>query len=677
MLAVVLENRKHQDNLASEKDFLKKEFIKQSEFLHERNEQYKALAENSEDIILRFDTNYNIVYANICSELIFEIPRVLLLNRNLATIDQTEQQFEFWKKNLERAFNLGISINENLTVNKNQKKFYFDVKFVPEKAENGNVTYVFATARDITELKTKEKALFESQWHLKQAQRIAGIGSWEWNLKYDNVILSDELYRIFGLEPRLTPIKFDEIKQFISPDKFRLIQQIQANTPSDLSKFETEINIRKTDGQVKHCVICGEPILDINGKIKKIHGTLQDITERKLMEKELKNAKIKAEESDKLKSAFLANMSHEIRTPLNGILGFSELLKKQDLPVEKRQFYTDIICSNGKQLLKIISDIIDISKIQSGQIVIEKTNCSINPILFDLEAIFQAEIKTKEKTQTKLILETDPLYENLTLLSDEIRLKQILFNLLSNAVKFTNKGYIRFGYEIKGTEIEFFVKDTGIGIRKEFQKHVFERFRQENETDSREYGGTGLGLSICKSLVELMGGRIWLNSVENCGSEFRFSLPLEIQTPVVETNDYINLESIYNWVGNKILIVEDDLPSVQFLTETLIESQIEVYHADDGEQALAMHKKYNPDIILMDIRLPKINGLNVIKSIRNIDKNVAIIAITANAFAEDRTNCMKAGSNEYIAKPVDRYELMSKIDIFLSKINKKEPALKS
>jgi len=249
---------------------------------------------------------------------------------------------------------------------------------------------------------------------------------------------------------------------------------------------------------------------------------------------------------------------------------------------------------------------------------------------------------------------------------DEIRLRQILTNLLSNAVKFTSKGCIRFGYEIKRNFVEFYVKDTGIGIKQEYQSFVFERFRQANESVSREYGGTGLGLAICKSLVELMGGKIWVFSEEYQGSEFRFSLPMGILKnstyPFSSDKNYLG---DYSWPGKKILIVEDDLPSVQLMQETLEDSLAEIIHAEDGEIAIKLHGDRRPDIILMDIRLPKMNGLDAIRTIRGIDKNVAIIAITANAFVEDRMNCLSAGSNEYLSKPVDRDQLLSTIDRFI------------
>jgi PAS domain S-box-containing protein len=670
MLAVLLENGKQQEKLKQEKEYIKKEWQKQTNCLHERDEQYRTLAENSEDMILRFDKQLTIVYANLCTENVYEIPRSFLIGKNIRDIDQPIDQMEFWTHNLERVFNAGISINERLKLYKQSRKYYYDIKFVPEKNAEGDVINVFATARDITGLIKQGRELYDSQYHLKQAQRIAKIGSWEWNLRYNQVILSDELYKILGYVPKETTLSIDVIKHYIKSDLIAGLEEMVESPPDSFEEFEIGVDIKRADDQIRHCMVRGEPVFGSNGKLKKLHGTLQDITDRILMEIEIKNARLKAEESDRLKSAFLANMSHEIRTPLNGILGFSELLRRKNLSGDKRLFYTDIICSNSKQLLKIISDIIDISKIESGQIFIEHEECDISTMLCELYAFFQTDLTAKSKGKIEIVKITpNGGLAKHKVVCDEIRLKQVLSNLLANACKFTHQGQIDFGYELKEGYIEFFVNDTGIGIKPEDQKLVFERFRQANDSVSREYGGTGLGLAICKSLVELMGGNIWVISEENVGSEFRFNLPLEISEtePVEPTAEQIG-NGEYTWPGKRILIVEDDIPSIELLKESLSDSFVDVVFADDGEKAIRMHHDTKPDVILMDIRLPKMNGLDAIRTIRNVDKKVAIIAITANAFVEDRVNCLSAGSNEYISKPVDRDQLLSTIDKWMHRI---------
>lgn len=663
MLAILLENRSQQEKLTNEKKQLKKEWLKQLENIHVLDSQYKVLAENSEDMIIRFDRNLNIIYANYCTEKIFDLPRILFVSKSINDLDLPGEQTQFWNINLERVFRIGFSMNENLVISGIQKHYY-NVKFVPEKDDNGEVNYVIATARDITDLKNKEKALFESQWHLKQAQRIAKIGSWEWNLKYDTISLSDELYHMVGLPPLHRNHTIDELKGFVTEGLFSYVKKFQQAPPEDMKTFEIEVNVRRVDGNVRHCVVCGETIIGNSGKIKKIHGTIQDITERKIMESELKNAILKAEESDRLKSAFLANMSHEIRTPLNGILGFSELLKHRNLNAEKRQFYVDIICSNGKQLLNVISDIIDISRIESGQITIDKNSFCPETMLNELHEHLKIELKAKGKPKIETRQLPDVCFRNISIIADEVHLKQVLVNLISNAVKFTCAGQISLGYQIREDNIEFFVTDTGIGIPADYHKLIFERFRQANESASREHGGTGLGLAICKNLVELMGGKIWVISTEGQGSEFRFSLPL-VSSVKFEAEPVFIQKAEYSWPGKKILVVEDDNASMELLSETLTDTYAIIYKADDGEKALLLHKNIQPDIILMDIRMPNLNGLEAIQIIRQTDTAVPIIAITANAFVEDKINCKTAGADDYISKPVDQAVLLSKIDKFL------------
>ena len=254
-------------------------------------------------------------------------------------------------------------------------------------------------------------------------------------------------------------------------------------------------------------------------------GNVIDITKTKHIVKALIKAKEKAEEADRLKSSFLANMSHEIRTPLNGILGFSQLLKEDDIDDERRNKYIDIINKGGEQLLNIINDILDISKIEVGQfsIVIEKY--SVNAIINDIFLMFesQARSENKEFSYEKGLSDVESL-----IFTDEMRLKQILMNLINNALKFTLEGFIKYGYQRKDDFLEFYVEDSGIGVPAEKQEIIFDRFRQSNETTARDFGGTGLGLSISKGITELFGGKIWVESDGKTGSKFYFTIPYTV-----------------------------------------------------------------------------------------------------------------------------------------------------
>ncbi len=268
------------------------------------------------------------------------------------------------------------------------------------------------------------------------------------------------------------------------------------------------------------------PLKDNQGNIIGIMGIGRDITRSIKEKKQLRRAKIEAERADKLKTAFLANMSHEIRTPLNGILGFSQFLKNNNLPAEKKAKFLDLILFSGKQLLDLINDIIDISKIDSGHVTIISKKFCLNELLKILLNNYSTELKNKGKKNVRLKLNMELPDENSIINTDDFKLRKALTNLLSNAVKFTNKGSIEFGYKIiEDRFIQFFVKDTGIGIHKSKHDIIFARFRQADESLSRKYGGAGLGLSISKELIKMLGGEIWVESVPEKGSIFYFTLP--------------------------------------------------------------------------------------------------------------------------------------------------------
>jgi len=385
----------------------------------------------------------------------------------------------------------------------------------------------------------------------------------------------------------------------------------------------------------------------------------------KLINDELKNAKEKAEESDKLKSAFLANMSHEIRTPMNAILGFATLIRNRVLTQEKRREYIDLINSNCRQLLHIITDIIDISKIEAGQISIFNRNFLLNKTLNDLYLNFKNQIEVLKKP-IEVSLKTGLKNEESALFSDKVRIEQILTNLLANALKFTDKGEIEFGYYIdRRRDVVFYVKDTGIGMTEDEQKIIFERFRQVSTSFNKMYGGTGLGLSISKGLAEKLGGRIWVESKVEKGSCFYFSIPY---TPGIhiEKPPQIDFTAEYNWKGKTILIAEDEDVNYNLLETILSPTNAKVLRAKTGDDAVEYCKSKNTiDLILMDMKMPDMNGFEATKKIKAIKKDIIIIAQTAYAMSTDEDNCLKIGCDDYISKPIRIDDLLRKIEQYL------------
>lgn len=387
---------------------------------------------------------------------------------------------------------------------------------------------------------------------------------------------------------------------------------------------------------------------------------------KKQLENELIRAKEKAEESDRLKSAFLANMSHEIRTPMNGILGMTQLLANPEIMPEQRKEYVDLINKNSDTLLNLIDDIIDVSKIEAGQMKIIKKGFRLNALFDQVSALFKSSMVYKNKGSIKLIPVTT-LPDSLNIVCDPDRLRQILINLVGNAIKFTEKGYVEFGYSLKGTELEFYVRDSGIGISKEKQKVIFDRFTQADDSLTRKFGGSGLGLAISKGLIELLGGRLWATSVLGEGSVFYFTIPYQVANEDEKDEVGTNHEkSEYNWKGRTFLIVEDDRVSYKFLEGVFKKTGVQIIHADNGLKAIDLCKNYPElDIVLMDIQLPEMSGLDATRVITSFRKDLPIIAQTANAMSEDKEKCLEVGCVDYVSKPINIHLLFKKIDKYL------------
>ena len=426
-----------------------------------------------------------------------------------------------------------------------------------------------------------------------------------------------------------------------------------------------EFKHRLSSGEIKDVEVYSNHT-EYKGKVL-LHTIVHDITDKKRLMNELVEAKEQAEESNRLKSAFLANMSHEIRTPLNGIIGFTNLLTtEKDLSEETKQEYSQIINKSTEGLLKIINDILDISRLESGKSVIQQNPFSVGKVLSTVLLIFEKKLKDAGKKDVKLVLEVGS--NEITLNTDEDRLIQVFSNLLDNAIRFTEKGTIRFGIsKVKNGRIGFFVSDTGIGIPIKKQQIVFESFIQADEGLSRSYGGTGLGLAIVKKLVKLMGGKITLESEPDKGSHFSFYLPYaegqgkRIANAEQMGNNHFPVIKRLD-IDTKILVVEDDKVSRFYLQSILAKRFQKLYFAENGEEALRLYKNESPDFILMDIRLPDISGLEIVKKIRETDQKVKIIVQTAYALSGDERNARDSGCNDFITKPVKPELLFEKME---------------
>lgn len=394
-------------------------------------------------------------------------------------------------------------------------------------------------------------------------------------------------------------------------------------------------------------------------------AAIRDISKQVKIEKDLLTAKEKAEEADKLKSSFLANISHEIRTPMNGVMGFAELLLLNKYSDEEISSFAEVIYSSCTQLLNLLNDIINISQIEAGQIKLKYTKTDLLKVITDIYELHKPVAKKKglEIVVLNDMSSTSPIID-----ADETKLRQVIGNLLNNAIKFTDQGHITLGYTYKGSEYEFFVKDNGIGINPEDQILIFERFRQAQTGLSRSFGGTGLGLAICKSLVEMMGGKIWVISKLGEGSEFKFTIPSDVEFGVVEKPEQIISPETnnYDFSDKKILIVDDEEINVLYLSNAIKASKASFITAKNGVEAVdIINKGEIVDLILMDMKMPIMDGFEATKIIHKIKPWIPIIAQTAYAMADDKEKAYKLGCSDYLIKPLEYKKLLQVLSKYL------------
>jgi len=536
------------------------------------------------------------------------------------------------------------------------KQIWVDTTKIPLKDIHNTGYGVLGIYEDITEQKTAQEALKESELRFRVLAESAPVG----------ILTTDDQGSTNYVNQRwceISKLSFDEALgngwlKAVHPDDrepltFNWYQNKNSGTLSN-----AEYRFIHPDGTIAWVIGRAVPQTDDKGNIMGYIGTITDITERKKMEVDLIASKEKAEESDRLKTAFLHNISHEIRTPLNSIVGFSRLITEPDLSLEDRENYADIINKSSDQLTSIIADIIHIATIEAGQVKIHEKEINVNAVC---QLMFNQFSAIAQKQNVTLKFSTGLADDESRISTDESKLSQVLNNLISNAIKFTKEGTISFGYQVNGNNLQFFVEDTGIGIAPEMHQEIFKRFRQVESTATRQFGGSGLGLSISKANIELLGGQIWVESEIEKGSKFSFTIPHKpiLPTKPIQMEDMLSEQPPNNYSRLKILITEDEKDNYTYLSLILRNTGSEILHAKNGIEAVKICKENEDiDLILMDIKMPQMNGYEATKAIRALGSQVVIIAQTAYALEGDREKAMEAGCNDYITKPMRKEKLI-------------------
>jgi signal transduction histidine kinase/ActR/RegA family two-component response regulator len=511
--------------------------------------------------------------------------------------------------------------------------------------------YVSILRKEDKKLREITESLRLKQIDLDQAQAVAHTGSWRLNVMRNELFWSDEAYRIFKVDVD-TSLTYDDFIGFVHPeDRSSVDNQWKAALKGKPYDIDHRIIV---DGSIKWVREKAELEFDGEGNLLGGFGTVQDITDRKQLEFDLLSAIRAAEEANRIKSQFLANMSHELRTPLTGIMSSLEMMQTE-VESSDRQRLLEIADESAHRLLRIISDLLDFSILENGRLKIEEQTFSLRNCINNSVEMFSTAVRKKGIEIDSTISSALPD----RIIGDPHRLGQVLLNLVGNAVKFTERGKITVSVEKHGKDIVFTIADTGIGIVPANLNKLFEPFTQADGSITRRYSGTGLGLAISKELVELMGGKIWAESEFGLGSTFSFSLPLKTVQKGEEARPPGKIEGEFSPI--RVLVAEDDPAIRQFLQIFLIGKGIDVALAEDGFQAVSSCQKEHFDLILMDLQMPIMDGLEATRQIRDLEdhqeEKTCIFALTAHVRPEDKEECLQVGMDGFLTKPLRSDEL--------------------
>ncbi|MBI4648943.1 MAG: PAS domain S-box protein [Bacteroidia bacterium] len=579
-----------------EEQFKQDEQLKKVEqALREKEEKYRLMVENTSDLLVKIDRNgiFKFVSPSYCEK--FGTDETELIGKRIPCIinGDNKKADKIFENLLEPPYS--SSFEHKAMTKEGERWLAWSFKAIVE--EDGSVSSFVGVGRDITKNKEAEAAL--------QSRERFYV-----NHAFCNILAYTQ-EELLG----------SNISSIVYKNDMEIYQKETAKRKfGEHSVYELKL-IKKT-GKPLHVLVSASPLMNEKGELYETMAIVVDISKLKETEEKLK-------EADKLKSTFLANMSHEIRNPMNGIIGFADLLRFPDLTEDQKNEYIDLITSSCNVLLRLIEDIIDISKIEAGQVIIKNSETPLNELMQNLYKQFVEKKAQVNKEHINLIVKQEIINENFTIITDPFRLQQILTNLLENAIKFTKKGSIEFGFTFSNPEtLLFYVKDTGIGIPADKLQIIFDRFRQVDEESAiRKYGGAGLGLTISKSLAELLNGKMGVESELGKGTVFYFTIPyIKGKGHDIHWLKDSTYSRECDFSGKTVLIAEDEYVNFLFFQNVLKNTSTELIWAHDGYEAIEICRKNSKiDLLLLDIKMPKLSGYEVISHIRKFNKNIPII----------------------------------------------------
>ncbi|NTW10504.1 MAG: PAS domain S-box protein, partial [Chlorobiaceae bacterium] len=622
--------------------------------LKKSEERFRNFFEKHTAVMLLVDLEtQNIVDANRSAAEFYGWKHERLCRMNIREINASppetiEKILKKWNESENRSFE---------TVHKKAGGSTCDVEVFAQKIIINGKAIVYAIIHDITERKLVEEKLKKLSFAIEQSPAVVVITDPEGNIEYVNPTFTKHTGYSFeeakGENPRI-------LKSGYMPREF---YEHLWNTILSGKVWHGEFHNKKKNGEFYWEDAFISAIRNESAEITNFVAVKEDITEKKKLWNELVSSKDKAEESDRLKSAFLNNISHEIRTPMNGILGFSELLKEPQLTGEEQDEYIGHIQQSGERMMKLINDIMEISRIDAKETLVEIAETPLNSLLENLFDEFSrvAETKRLQLSWKAGLPDSESIIE-----TDGAKLQLVISNLLENALKFTHEGHVDFGYEKKDTLLEFYVVDSGVGVPEEMKEKIFERFCQIDNSLSRIHEGTGLGLSITKAYIEMLGGIIHVEPCSCGGSKFFFTLPYTPAgkpEPVQPTASKSSAKPLLT-----IVIAEDDEVSALLLKKTLKSENIVIFTASNGRETVELVRQHpETDLVLMDIKMPEMNGYEATRLIKQMRPDLLVIAQTAFASTEDREKAFYAGCDGFLTKPVKKSELLDMMRALIGK----------